>query len=152
MSAFRQRLMLGIALLLACAASPALAQSATDPAETVRELYAADDITVWRFHARSLRALFEKDRKDAQGEMGRLDFAYHVNGQDTEDDWAKTLTVTTLANDETRAEVQARFRNFSAQDIRYDLVKENGRWLVEDVRALTKARWRLSTILKGEAR
>ena len=140
---------LALTLLLALFTLPALAQSATDPVETVRALYAKDDATEVRFFARALRGLFERDAKEAQGEVGRLGFAYHVNGQDTEDGWAKTLTLTLVSADETRAEVQARFRNFTQQDLRYDLVREGGRWLVADVRSLKKERWRLMEIMSA---
>jgi hypothetical protein len=140
---------LALALLLALLTVPALAQSATDPVETVRALYAKDDATEIRFFAKTLRALFEKDAKEAQGEVGRLGFAYHVNGQDTQDGWAKTLVLTLVSAEESKAEVQARFKNFTPQDLRYDLVKEGGRWLVADVRSLRKERWRLMEIMSA---
>ncbi|GJD94056.1 DUF3828 domain-containing protein [Methylobacterium iners] len=140
---------LALALLLALFTLPALAQSTTDPVETVRALYAKDDATELRFFAKTLRTLFERDAKEAQGEVGRLGFAYHVNGQDTEPGWAKTLSLTLVSQDETRAEIQARFKNFTPQDLRYDLVKEGGRWLVADVRSLRKERWRLMEIMSA---
>lgn len=140
---------LALALLLALFTFPALAQSATDPVETVRALYAKDDASEVRFFAKTLRGLFEKDAKEAKGEIGRLGFAYHVNGQDTADGWAKTLKLTIVSAEEARAEVQARFKNFSQQDLRYDLVKEGGRWLVADVRSLKKERWRLMEIMSA---
>ncbi|KQT90495.1 DUF3828 domain-containing protein [Methylobacterium sp. Leaf466] len=140
---------LTLALLVTLAAAPAIAQSATDPVETVRALYAADDVNEWRFLAKGLRTLFEKDATESKGEVGRLGFAYHVNGQDTQSGWRKTLVLKTLSANETKAEVQARFKNFSNQDLRYDLVKENGLWLVTDVRALTKERWRLEAIMSA---
>lgn len=138
-----------LALLPIFLALPASAQSATDPVETVKALYAADNINDWRFHARSLRALFEKDREEANGEMGRLGFAYHVNGQDIQDGWERTLVLKVVSQDADKAEVQARFKNFEPQDIRYDLAFEDGRWRVADVRSLTKERWRLTEILSA---
>lgn len=143
---------LALALLLALLAAPALAQSATDPVETVRAFYAADDTNAVRFYARRLRSLYERDRKQARGEVGRLDFAFHVNGQDTEDDWRRTLALKAVSGTDGEAEVQATFRNFAPQDLRYDLVREGGRWLIADVRSLRKATWRLTTILSAPRR
>ena len=134
-------------LLVALNATPVLAQSATDPVETVRAFYAKDDINVVQFYARRLRGLYERDQKEAKGEVGRLSFAFHVNGQDTQDGWRKSLKLTALSADETKAEVQALFRNFSSQDLRYSLLRENGRWLIADVRSLKKETWVLTTIL-----
>ncbi|WP_375464194.1 DUF3828 domain-containing protein [uncultured Methylobacterium sp.] len=139
-------------ILLTLLAVPALAQSATDPVGTVQAFYAADDINAVRFYARGLRSLYERDRKQARGEVGRLDFAFHVNGQDTEDNWRKTLSLKRVSSTDDRAEVQATFRNFAPQDLRYDLVREGGRWLIADVRSLRKETWRLTTILSAPLR
>ena len=138
-----------LACLLLLAAAPAMAQSATDPVETVRAFYAKDDINAVRFYAKRLRTLYERDQKQAKGEVGRLGFAFHVNGQDTADGWAKTLKLTALSRDEAKAEVQALFKNFSPQDLRYDMVRENGVWLIADVRSLRKETWRLIEILSA---
>ncbi|GJE61496.1 YbjP/YqhG family protein [Methylobacterium trifolii] len=136
-----------LAILLALWAAPAAAQSATDPVATVRAFYAADDIDAVRFYARRLRTLYARDRKEAAGEVGHLGFAFHVNGQDTQDGWQKTLALKALSAEADTAEVQATFRNFTPQDLRYDMVREDGRWLIADVRSLRKETWRLTTIL-----
>ena len=141
-----------LGLLLSLASLPAFAQSASDPVETVRAFYARDDIGAVQFYAKRLRMLYERDRKQAKGEVGRLGFAFHVNGQDTEDGWAKSLTLAALSSDADKAEVQARFKNFEPQDIRYDLVKENGRWLIADARSLENETWRLTKILSAPPR
>ncbi|WP_292505520.1 hypothetical protein [Methylobacterium sp.] len=88
-SIHRRRVATALALILL--AGPVLGQSATNPIETVRAVYAADDINDLRFLARPLRGLFEKDAQEAKGEVGRLGFAYHLNGQDRQDGLAKTL-------------------------------------------------------------
>lgn len=140
---------LALALLLALWTVPAAAQSASDPAETVRAFYAADDIDAVRFYAKRLRALYRRDRKTGDG---NLDFAFHVNGQDTQDGWSKTLVLKTLSAEADRAEVQALFRNFQPQDLRYEMVREDGRWLIADVRSLKKETWQLTTILSPARR
>ena len=136
-----------LALLLLAGSTPARAQSATDPAETVRAFYRADSINAVRFYAKRLRALYARDRREAGGEVGRLGFDFRVNGQDTEDGWEKTLRLTVVSFAEDRAEIGAAFRNFTAQDIRYSLVREDGRWLIADARSLNPERWRLTEIL-----
>jgi hypothetical protein len=136
--------------LLALGAAPAFAQSATDPVETVRAFYAKDDIGAVGFYAARLRSLYERDRREAGNEVGRLDFAFYVNGQDTEANWEKTLKLTMLASDDARAEVQATFHNGTPQELRYDLVRENGRWLIADVRSTTAQTWDLVTILSAK--
>lgn len=90
-----------LAAMLALLAGPAFAQSAADPVETVRAFYAADDINAVRFYARSLRALYERDRREAKGEVGRLGFAFPINGQDTEPDFARSLALARLPGEGT---------------------------------------------------
>ncbi len=138
-----------LAFCLASLASPALAQSATDPVETVRAFYKKDDINAVQFYAKRLRALYERDQREAKREIGRLDFAFYVNGQDTEPKWEKTLKLKALSASEDKAEVQALFKNFSPQDLRYDMVKENGKWLIADVRSLKKETWELVKLLSA---
>ena len=98
-----------------------------------------------RSHHRARPA--RRDRREAGGEVGRLGFDFRVNGQDTEDGWEKTLRLTVVSFAEDRAEIGAAFRNFTAQDIRYSLVREDGRWLIADARSLNPERWRLTEIL-----
>ena len=144
------RVLIALALALGFAGAAA-AQSKDDPVATVRAFYAKDSIRAAQFYSKRLKALFAEDERRAGGEIGNLDFAFHVNAQDTEDGWEKTLRLSLVAKNASRAEVKAAFKNFGPQDIRYDLVLENGRWLIDDARSLGKTRWRLSTILaKGQ--
>lgn len=138
-----------IALVLVLVASHASAQSASDPVETVRAFYRQDDINAVQFYAKRLRALYERDLKEAKGEVGRLGFAFHVNGQDTEENWQKWLKINVLSTNDDKAEIQALFKNFSPQDLRYDMVRENGTWLIADVRSLRKETWRLVKLLSA---
>ena len=138
-----------LAATFALLAGPAFAQSATDPVATVRAFYAADDINAVRFYARSLRALYERDRREAKGEVGRLGFAFHVNGQDTEPDFAKTLTLTRLPGEGDRAEVRATFRNGGPQELRYVLLREDGAWKIANVRSVKGETWDLVALLSA---
>ncbi|MER2249211.1 DUF3828 domain-containing protein [Methylorubrum podarium] len=145
----RRRAVLALALPLAFGllAGPALAQSATDPVETVRAFYAADDINAVRFYVKRLRTLYERDQREAKGEVGRLGFAFHVNGQDTEPGFAKSLTLAPLSSEGDRAEVRATFRNGGLQELRYSLVREAGAWKIANVRSLKGETWDLIAIL-----
>ncbi|MDV2984755.1 UNVERIFIED_CONTAM: DUF3828 domain-containing protein [Methylobacteriaceae bacterium AG10] len=136
-----------LALAFGLLAGPALAQSATDPLETVRAFYAADDINAVRFYAKRLRALHERDQREAKGEVGRLGFAFHVNGQDTEPGFTKSLTLAQLSSEGDRAEVRATFRNGGPQELRYSLVREAGAWKIANVRSLKGETWDLIAIL-----
>lgn len=145
--AMRRRTLLAGALGLV--AGPALGQSAADPVATVRAFYAADDINAVRFYARNLRGLYERDQRESKGEVGRLGFAFHVNGQDTEPGWAKSLRLTALSSEGDQAEVQARFRNGGPQELRYSLLREAGVWKIANVRSLNGERWDLVEILSA---
>jgi hypothetical protein len=140
-----------LALLLSLIAAPALAQSAEDPIESVRAFYAKDDIRAYGFYSKRLKGLFLRDERKAKqngDELGSIDFAFYVNGQDTEDDWQKTLRLELLSRKGKRAEVRATFKNFTPQDLRYSLVLEGGKWLIDDVRSVGENPWRLSTLFK----
>ncbi|KQQ26163.1 hypothetical protein ASF53_21440 [Methylobacterium sp. Leaf123] len=134
-----------LAVALGLLTGSALAQSATDPVETVRAFYAADNISAVRFYAKSLRTLYERD----QGEVGRLGFAFHINGQDTEPGFAKSLALAPLSNEGDRAEVRATFRNGGPQELRYNLVREAGAWKIANVRSLKGETWDLVAILSA---
>lgn len=147
------RLLLVLGLLLSLAPSQALAQSADDPVETVRAFYAKDNIRSYEFYSKRLKALFVRDDKAAKkrGDGGSIDFAFHVNGQDTEEGWQKTLHLELLSRKDKRAEVKATFKNFMQQDLRYTLVLEKGHWLIDDVRSTGESAWQLSKLFEPAA-
>lgn len=77
-----------------------------------------------------LNALFEGDRKEADGDIGRIDFDPYVNGQDYQ--------ITDLVIGEPliaggKAAVKVTFANMGTpQELGYLLVEEDG-WKVDDV-------------------
>jgi hypothetical protein len=145
------RLLLVIGLVLSLVTVPALAQSTEDPVESVRAFYAKDDIRAYGFYSKRLKALFVRDERRArqQGGMGNLDFAFHVNGQDTEEGWRKTLKLEQVSRKGKQAEVKVTFKNFTPQELRYSLVLEGGHWLIDEVRSVGEPPWRLTTVFKG---
>lgn len=133
--------------------TPTTAAPAPDqgPVEVVRAFYARDSIRAYEFYSARLRALFEADARNAAGEVGNLDFAFHLCGQDASEGWEKTLALELAGRGERHATVRVTFVSFKeAHELHYALVREKGRWLIDDVRSFGSQRWLLSKILKGE--
>lgn len=139
-------------LLLFCLGDAALAQTAGDPVAVVRGLYRGYEhdkpVTLEKqpFSPR-MRKLLAADRAYAKGEVGRLDFDPIVNGQD----WKITdLSVTLESQAGDKAVVEAKFSNLGdAEDLRYELVRGGGRWLIDEIQSMSKPRWTMSKILAG---
>jgi hypothetical protein len=115
---------------------PALAQSFADPRALLEALYAGymppneyppDESPL---QSARLNGLFEKDRDEANGDIGRIDFAPYINGQDYE--------ITNLVIGEPyyaggKATVKVTFENFARpQELGFLLVEEDG-WKIDDV-------------------
>src|SRR3954468_6489090 len=90
------RILIALALALGLVGA-AVAQSKDDPVATVRAFYAKDSIRAVQFYSKRLKELFAEEDRKAGGEIGNLDFAFHVNAQDTEDGWEKTLRLELLS-------------------------------------------------------
>jgi hypothetical protein len=144
------------AFLALCFAGSAAAQTQADPVAYIRAIYQAymtlpfDKVPAlesWGLSPR-LRALIDADQKEAQGEVGRLDFDPIINAQD----WKLSGLKVTLVSQssDTSAIVDAAFINLgSKQRIRFTLVRENGKWVIDEIQALQGMRWTLSKILSG---
>ncbi|MDR3528419.1 MAG: hypothetical protein P4L57_14200 [Rhizomicrobium sp.] len=132
------------------------AQAATtidDPVSFVRSVYHklatvkdySDPDDIYTTH---LAGLFALDKKDAGGEVGRLDFDFWANGQD----WTlKGVTVTghLAAGTKDREIVVAKFDNGDApQRIEFYFEKGKNGWKLDDARSTGKDDWTLSLILK----
>lgn len=142
-----------VALPVLLATAAAQAQNQADPVAFVRAIYQdyqRDKPTAWpdRAYSPRLQKLIDDDKRNTPaGEVGRLDFDPFIVGQD----WKiADLKVTLVSQSGDNAVVAARFRNLgSAVDLRYDLVRAGGRWLIDDLQNLAKPRWTLSKILAG---
>jgi hypothetical protein len=145
---FRHELVLQL-LLLASPAVAAESSAFSDPVAVVRAFYDRDSIRAYEFYSSRLKRLFIEDVRRSGGDMGNLTFAFHVNAQDTETGWEQTLKVELVKREKSRAEVRATFQNFRPQDIRYTLVREKGKWLIDDARSVLANQWVLSKILSG---
>lgn len=145
------RALMALSLLLALFA-PAIAQPAGDPVSVVKTIYGSSDPLTAKVYSKRLQALLDKDVKAAKGEAGNLDFDFAANGQDTQPGYKKTLRYEPRSQAGDRASVKATFKNFEPQRLDYDLVRENGRWAVDEVRSLGKTKWVLSSVLRGGGR
>ena len=94
-------------------------------------------------------ALFEADQRESAGEIGRLDFDPWINGQD----WTLSgVEVSEAPREGDRRIVIARFSNSGTHNvIRFELVEEGGRWLIDDMASTPPdgEGWRLREILTG---
>jgi hypothetical protein len=144
------RIPLLAAALWTALSPPALAGEGRqpEPVDIVHAFYAKDSVHAYELYSERLKKLFAADERRAGGGEGCLDFAFYVNGQDTVDGWEQTLHLESVRQTKARAEVKATFTSFGPQEIRYDLVREHGRWLIDDARSAVGVRWVLSRILR----
>jgi hypothetical protein len=116
-------------------ATPSLAFD--DPRDVIWALYTPFMKTGWEYvdpaplQSVGLNQLIELDRKDADGEIGRIDFDPYVNGQDALISGVELTDVDELGG---TAKITVKFDNFSAPNTSiYSLVKERDGWKIDDV-------------------
>lgn len=139
-------------LILALCASWAHGQDASDPVALITDIYksytAENDVPGYSdVYSKRLEALVDADLKAQEpGDSGSIDWDVFVNGNDWQ---VSKLAITLVSKSATRAQVRARFFNFKEQqDQLFDLVFENGRWVIDEVSATQKGnRWTMSKIL-----
>ncbi len=84
-----------------------------------------------KLRSKELNALFAADLKEANGDMGRLDFDPYIDGQDYQITDLKIGDATVTG---TTAKAEVTFKNFdSAEDLTFTLVKEAYGWKIDDV-------------------
>ena len=143
---------LALILLLALCASWAQAQNASDPLALITDIYKSytteNDVPGYEgVYSKRLQALVDSDGPDApDGDGGKIDWDVFVNGNDWQ---VSKLSIALVSKSATRAQVRARFFNFKEQqDQLFDLIVEDGRWVIDEVRATQKGnRWTMSKIL-----
>jgi hypothetical protein len=126
-----------------------------DPVSAITAIYKAYQTVpatapdIGAVYSRRLQQLIDAERNSTpDGEVGKIDWDVFVDGQEWE---IKELNVTLVSEAADRAQVSARFNNFAEpKEILFDLVREDGRWLVDDVQSTMKGgRWTMSKILTG---
>ena len=125
------------ALALALIATPALAEDYSDPKALVEALYAGylppnefpPDITA--LQSKRLNDLYDADAKEANGDIGRVDFDPFINGQDYDVSKVDIGEPLVAAG---KALVKVTVVNFGeADEFGVLLVKEGAAWKVDDV-------------------
>jgi hypothetical protein len=126
-----------------------------DPTSAITAIYKAYQTTsdaapdVGAVYSHRLQHLIDADRKNTpEGEVGKIDWDVFVDGQEWQ---LSALNVTPVSEAADHAQVNARFNNFAEpKAILFDLVREDGRWLIDDVQSTaTGRRWTMSKILTG---
>jgi hypothetical protein len=145
-----------VILILTALMSPDVFGAATqipDPAKFVSDVYARfvasdsyrapEDIYTPR-----LKALLENDKRQANGEVGCIEFDFWVNGQD----WKLSnvrVTGQDVPNRPNGKLVIATFVSIGQrEEIHFDFLRVGGRWLLDDVHSVKDPRWTLSELLK----
>jgi hypothetical protein len=124
------------------------AQTSDDPADTVRIIYnTADADHSARLWSPRMKALWVKQDSLDGGEAA-LDFDYKSDSQDPD---VRDLEIKAIHRLDTDAEVRVTFNQYGhAFELRYDLVKYQGAWVIDEVRKVAGPDdgWVLSDILK----
>jgi hypothetical protein len=133
------RKLLLAAFILVAGAAPALAFDT--PQALLKALYAPyskpdfdwSKFDETQFRSKELNALFAKDEKEANGEVGRLDFDPYVDGQDYQLTDMKFGTPVITGD---KATVEVTFKNMDMEeDMVFALVKEADGWKIDDVKS-----------------
>ena len=84
-----------------------------------------------QFRTAHLNELFAADQKEADGEVGRIDFDPYIDGQDYQ---ISDLKIGGAAISGGTAKVEVTFKNFDrAEDLMFTLIEETDGWKVDDV-------------------
>jgi hypothetical protein len=126
------------------------AQNKDDPVALIADIYKnyqaeTDPPGYSDVYSHRLQALIEFN---AEVDPGKIDWDVFVNGND----WKLSeLTLALISKSESKAQVRAQFFNFNdPQDMRFDLLREDGQWVIDEVCATKKDhRWTMSKILTG---
>ena len=148
------RIVLALLLALSLGAEAARAAQGTadsDPVSLIKAIYATytadnDNPGLPRIYSKRLQALIDKDEKETpEGMVGRIDWDVFVDGQD----WKLTeLKIALVSKSADKAQVRATFKNFDqSSNMLFDLVREDGRWRIDDVTKTIPPRWTMSKIL-----
>jgi hypothetical protein len=122
----------------------------------ISEIYSAyeaessDSLNSAVIYSKRLQSLIAEDRKEADGGEGKIDWNVFVNGSDYR---ITEANVDLISKDDQQAEVKATFKNFGdPQQVIFVLVKEDGRWAIDDVRSTMPGKlWSMSDTLESSS-
>jgi hypothetical protein len=155
-----RRLLVGSALTML--AAPAFAQTKNthdNPLAAVKAFYDPKVKDEQRPYSRRLEALYAAATKKSQElnePVSGLDFDPTIGGQDSDDDFRKTLEFATIPRAAGKATVEVRLRAFKTEPVMvlfYEVVREDETWRVDDI-ANPNANdgWRISALLEAGAK
>jgi len=148
---------LGVLLLAAPCLPASAATRIDDPAKFITQMY--DNLKKhhdFRFpediYSARLTALFAADRKETGAkppELGRLDFNFWVDAQDTDDAMPGVVKITSedVPHAPDRKIVDVTFTNFDPKENLFYFEKTGSGWKLDDVRSQSSG-WTLSLILR----
>jgi hypothetical protein len=146
----------------AALATPAFAQGkpALDtPLAAVKMIYDPKVKEAQRPYSRKLRALYAaaiKKSKQVNEPVSGLDFDPIISGQDSDDDFRKTLKYSVEPRTPSTAVVVVKLKQFKTEPeitIFFDVILDGTDWKVEDISNPAKDHnWRLSTLLIAGAK
>lgn len=166
----RRVLILSGAAALIAAALPPAAQAADDPAGIVAAIYARvargkgdsggnfvieNKAAKAKYLSKGLNALWARaDARTKKGDVGPVDFDPVTNSQDPD---VKSFKVTAEKQEAEKATIAVTLEshgtppaNAADKTIRYDFVREDGQWRIDDFRgAIDGKPWSIRAILKG---
>ena len=144
------RIILAFILGFVLAGSASAKSIDSDPVTLVTEIYKTyqtetDEPGLPHVFSKRLQALVDKDEKEAEGGVGRIDWDVFIDGQD----WKLTeLKITPVSQTPSQAQVRATFKNLDKpSDLLFDLVLEDGHWRIDDIEKTLKPRWTMFKIL-----
>lgn len=130
------------------------AQGADDALKVVRGFYVVEVSPDYAPYSKRLDTLWQaalKRSKELNEPVAGLDFAFYMNGQDSEDDYLKSVQVNLANQDGSRAQINVTFQNGGPQELIYSMVREADAWRVDDVRSTKGEAWLLSDLLREGA-
>lgn len=133
------------------------AQKADDPLVPLKRIYAGETAIVdkpapFSKRLKALEDAASKRSKELNEPVAGLDFDFRINGQDFEPGTFKSVRYKRIERKGDRASVAVTFKNGTAQELRYNLVRENGQWLIDEVRNEKKDPWVLSKLYEEGAK
>ena len=142
------RIILAFILGFVLAGSASAKSVDSDPVTLITEIYETyetDQAELPHVFSKQLQALIDKDEREAEGGVGRIDWDVFIDGQD----WKLTeLKIAPVSQTPSQAQVRATFKNFDKpSDMLFDLVLEEGHWRIDDIEKTLKPRWTMSKIL-----
>ncbi|OYU48613.1 MAG: hypothetical protein CFE31_09160 [Rhizobiales bacterium PAR1] len=144
-------------------AFPAFAQSASpvldNPLAAVKRVYDPKVKDVQRPYTKKLRALYAaatKKSKQLNEPVSGLDFDPIIAGQDSDDDFRKTLKYAVEPRGAGYAVVVVKFKQFKTEPevtLFYEVMLDGNEWKIDDiVNPAKEFGWRLSTMLIAGAK